>query len=264
MQNYFHADTSKYRKTAAYISTAAGIILALPALLCLMSLILGYNRVYDEGFVLYRVIIVVGIAALWLIISFLAYSAARTKTERVSRLTYLEIDLHCAILSVYSGSWTVMGYRTVSRTLYVIPLENLKVDYKKGRLKLSVKQPAEKEETAAYGKAEKIVIRKYTGDSETLGYHIRAGKPEFDNWWLDRNGYEAVESIILPPVFRSPSFIARCLKIALRRSERVRSQQKKPQGMPAKKPAYRPGKRVIRYTPARSRNYEPPTFDRKW
>lgn len=44
-------------------------------------------------------------------------------------------------------------------------------------------------------------IRCYEGDSDRLGYHIRQGKPEFDSWWLNENGFREISSLTLPQCF---------------------------------------------------------------
>ena len=44
MQDFFHADTTKYKRFARRISIALGIFLSLPAVLCFLSLILGFRQ----------------------------------------------------------------------------------------------------------------------------------------------------------------------------------------------------------------------------
>lgn len=240
MQDYFHPNTTKYLRFVRRFSVTAGIFLAMPVLLCFLSLILGYRELSSPGFRNIRIIIITGCIGFWLISSFVVFAAAVNRKSRVSRYTYLDIQKNAAVLSRYSGSWTVLSKRTYIRTLYIIPLVGTEIKYGNGRIVF------------------KGDIKKYKGDSEWLGYHIKRGELKFDNWWLDNNGCTTVNEISLPADFAKAGFIYRCLKVAQNRSTAIAAKKKKSLGMPSPS--------AVRHrTAPRKRVYtEVPTFNRKW
>ena len=238
MQNFFHANTSKHREACKKASVVLGAIFAVPVLLSFMSLILQTRLWSQTGFVAIRLCIAGGCVALWMLISFAAYAITETAARRITRSTYFEIQGSSLILSRYSGKIHSDISKT-QRRLWVIPLENMKAELKNGKITF-------------HGD-----IRYYEGDSEWLGYHIKRGKPEFDNWWLNSNGYTAVSSVRLPSCFARQGFILKCCRIAQKKQLRLAEQKK----LIAVKPS---APRIIK-RPIKRRIYtELPTFDRKW
>ena len=69
-------------------------------------------------------------------------------------------------------------------------------------------------------------IRCYEGDSDRLGYHIRQGKPEFDSWWLNENGFREISSLTLPKCFPKQKTIFRHCSLAQKRYQ-LRCEKKK-------------------------------------
>ncbi len=248
MQDFFHADTTKYKRFARRFSIALGIFLSLPVVLCFLSLMLGFRQLSEPGFVTVRLAVAAGCAALWLLLSFAVYIAAELKIRRNSRYTYLEIQPCAAVFSRYGGSWRVLGDTTLSRTLYVIPFDGTEIKYDKGAITFSGR------------------IRRYDGDSERLGYHVKHGVMKFDNWWLEENGYTELKSFSLPPLFSKPGFIFRCCKLAQNRCLRMRARKDAEKTAQARK--NRPLPPLVRRSlPAsrRKRVYtEIPTFNRNW
>ena len=103
-------------------------------------------------------------------------------------------------------------------------------------------------------------IRCYEGDSDRLGYHIRQGKPEFDSWWLNENGFREISSLTLPKCFPKQKTIFRHCSLAQKRYQ-LRCEKKK---AAETKSVSRPKTRMV-YRQARKRTFtELPTFDRKW
>lgn len=248
MQDFFHANTTKYKRFARRFSLALGIILSLPAILCFLSLILGFRQLYEPGFAAARLLIALGCAALWLVLSFAAYIAAELKIRRNSRYTYLELQPGAAVFSKYGGSWRVLGSTTLIRTLYVIPFDGTEIKYNKGSIVFEGK------------------IRRYEGDSERLGYHVKRGAMKFDNWWLDENGYTELKSFELPPIFSRTGFIFRCCKAAQNRFIRNKTRSDDKKAASAQILRSKPASRTRRLSASnRKRVYtEIPTFNRNW
>lgn len=241
MQNFFHADTSGYRIACKKASVAAGAVLALPALLCLMSLIIQTRNWRTDGFVTTRLVITAICVALWLAVTFLAFYICEKRARRISRSTYFEIQKSAVILSRYGGR-IVADTGGIQRKLWIIPYDGLRLSMKNGKLTFTGS------------------IRYYEGDTDRLGYHIRRGKPEFDNWWLNENGYAEVKSVTLPPCFPKPKTVLRYCKIAQNRY--IMQCEKK--NKEVSKPVSRPKTKMI-YRQTRRRTFtELPTFDRKW
>ena len=237
MRNFFHANTSGLRKASVIMSAVPGAVLLLPALLCFMSLYFDRSATVSVQAVLMRAGLAAACVAVWLVISFSVYVLCRRRMNGISRHTYFEIQQNAFILSRYAGRVLGGGGGPVRR-LYVISVQDLKLSMKNGRLIFEGD------------------IRQYEGGSETLGYHIKRGKPEFDEWWLNVNGYKRINRIELPACFEKQSFIFRCCKIALARSQRAAQIRKAPPGV--RRPA-------LKRRSSRGRMYtELPTFDRNW
>lgn len=188
MQNFFHADTSKARTVCEKASVAVGAVLALPALLSLMSLIIQTRMWRTEGFLAAGLAVPAICVAVWLAFTFLLFFICETRSRRIKRCTYFEIQKSAAILSRYGGKISA-DTGGIQRRLYIIPYDEMKLSVKKGRLVFTGK------------------IRCYEGDSDRLGYHIRQGKPEFDSWWLNENGFREISSLTLPLCFPITSSI---------------------------------------------------------
>ncbi len=248
MRDFFHVNTGSITKNSNKAIAGIGIVLMLPCLLCFISLFFDFRQLYDNGFTLTRLLIIAGCVVLWMVSSFIIYVFAKIKIRRQSRFTYFELQQNNAILSRYAGSVRNYGKRTIVRQLYVIPFDKVSITAKNGNIIF------------------KGAIRKYEGDSEYLGYHIKRGELKFDNWWYDNNGFTELKSLILPHNFDKQKFILRCCKAAQNRSIRIaekrqaaklalQTAEKKNAKLPKRLQYKKPVKRV--YT-------EIPTFDRKW
>ena len=228
MQNFFHADTSKARTVCEKASVAVGAVLALPALLSLMSLIIQTRMWRTEGFLAAGLAVPAICVAVWLAFTFLLFFICETRSRRIKRCTYFEIQKSAAILSRYGGKISA-DTGGIQRRLYIIPYDEMKLSVKKGRLVFTGK------------------IRCYEGDSDRLGYHIRQGKPE-------------LSSLTLPHCFPKQKTIFRHCSLAQKRYL-LRCEKKK---AAETKPVSRPKTRMV-YRQARKRTFtELPTFDRKW
>lgn len=157
----------------------------------------------------------------------------------MTRSTYFEIQKGAAVYSRYAGRiFSDIG--GTERKLWVIPYDGLKLSLKNGRLTFTGK------------------IRYYEGSSDRLNYHIRRGKPEFDNWWLNDNGFVELPTVTLPACFHKQKTICRYCRIAMQRY--IGYSEKKMQAV--SRPSVRP-KMIYRQRKRRAYN-ELPTFDRKW
>lgn len=222
-------------------SIAIGAVLALPALLSLMSLILQTRNWRTEGFVAARLAIPVVCVAAWLLLSLVIFLVCESRARHITRNTYFEIQKDAAVYSRYGGRiFSDIG--GIERKLWVIPYDGLKLSMKNGRLIFTGK------------------IRYYEGGSDRLTYRIRQGKPEFDSWWLNENGFREISSLTLPHCFPKQKTIFRHCSLAQKRYL-LRCEKKK---AAETKPVSRPKTRMV-YRQARKRTFtELPTFDRKW
>lgn len=109
---FFHADTSKARTVCEKASVAVGAVLALPALLSLMSLIIQTRMWRTEGFLAAGLAVPAICVAVWLAFTFLLFFICETRSRRIKRCTYFEIQKSAAILSRYGGKYrrTRAGY----------------------------------------------------------------------------------------------------------------------------------------------------------
>lgn len=97
MQNFFHADTSKARTVCEKASVAVGAVLALPALLSLMSLIIQTRMWRTEGFLAAGLAVPAICVAVWLAFTFLLFFICETRSRRIKRCTYFEIQKSAAM-----------------------------------------------------------------------------------------------------------------------------------------------------------------------
>ena len=221
------------------MSIAIGAVLALPALLSLMSLILQTRNWRSEGFVAVRLAIPAICVASWLLLSLMIFLVCETRARRMTRCTYFEIQKGAAVYSRYGGRiFSDIG--GTERKLWVIPYDGLKLSLKNGRLTFTGK------------------IRYYEGSSDRLTYHIRRGMLEFDNWWLNDNGFAEIPAVTLPACFHKQKTICRYCRIAMQRYIGYSEKKKQAESRPAVRP------RMIYRQRKRSTYSELPTFDRKW
>ena len=143
------------------------------------------------------------------------------------------------IFSRYAGEYSLRGEKTILRTVYVIPMKTfVSAQYDKKKHTLSLKGD----------------IREYMGDSETLGYHIKKGEPDFDRWWLNTNGFKQRNELIIPPIFGSQKNLLRAIKIAKRRFDNI----------PPPKPYKFKEPDFVRRRPKARPMPEGMTFNRNW
>ena len=92
MQNFFHADTSKARTVCEKASVAVGAVLALPALLSLMSLIIQTRKWRTEGFLAAGLAIPAICVAVWLAFTFLPFVLYMRNTVKTYKTMHLLRD----------------------------------------------------------------------------------------------------------------------------------------------------------------------------
>ena len=93
--------------------------------------------------------------AVWLAFTFLLFFICETRSRRIKRCTYFEIQKSAAILSRYGGKISA-DTGGIQRRLYIIPYDEMKLSVKKGRLVFTGK------------------IRCYEGDSDPVSYTHRS------------------------------------------------------------------------------------------
>lgn len=248
MRDFFHVNTSGITKNSNKAIAAVGILLMLPCLLCFISLFFDFRQLYDFDFTRTRLLIIVGCVLAWMITAFLIYAFAKIKIRRQSRFTYFEIQQNNAVLSRYAGSVKSYGKREFVRQLYVMPFDKITVTMKNGNVIF------------------KGDIRRYEGNSEHLGYHIKRGELKFDNWWYDNNGFKEVKTLTLPGNFDKQQFIMRCCKAAQSRNARITQarQEARLAVETANKAVTRLPKNMRYKNPVKRVYTEIPTFNRKW
>lgn len=241
MQDFFHADTKKYIHRRKYLLVFIDAPLLMLGVLGFLTMILNFRQMSDENFFSREVVIVLGTAFIALNLSWLVWEIFSHLIKTRSRYTYFDIEVKDMIFSKYSGCYRHLGHKYIQRKLYIIPVETLK--------------------EVTYNPLNKIItltgeIRCYSLDSQRSGYHIHKGKVEFDNWWLNENGFIKLTKLELPKAFARPKTLAKSIRIAQKRFEYLPA----PKKLVIKSPVVMRKKTSKRH----KANVELPTFDRNW
>jgi len=127
-----------------------------------------------------------------------------------SKYTYVEIGLKDVIVSLYAGSFTHWGRKTVLRRLVVIPLEEFE----------SVR--VSKNEQVLV-KAKSAAIRDYIANTDRLGYFFKDGDFEFREYFFRERGFNAVQQVYIPRLFTDADEIAESILAAKERFDNLPS-----------------------------------------
>lgn len=211
VRSYFHCHTSRYARRKAVWLTLVGSVCAEAAVISFIILFFGIfgseNPTPAPELLIASAAFVTGGLAVCLLA---AYSADK-KTLRHSRYTYADIQLKFAAVSRYEGEMRINGSNTIFRDLYIIPFKTFDsaVPTEDGR-KIVIR-----------GK-----IRKYSMDSDFLGYHVRGGDVEFDKMWLNAGGFEEIGEAVIPAVFGKPERLCKALAEAKERFDEIPAPRK--------------------------------------
>lgn len=244
MQEFFHADTRIYKKRCRFWLILINAPLAMVGILGILVLLMNFRLLSDESYVFSVLMLVLGVVFTGMNISWLIYEITCYFVRRQGRYTFVDIGIKEIVFSQYAGQYHHLGAKITRRRLYVIPLESVdKICYKPNKKQVSID-----------GK-----FKLYQMDSRRLGYHIKKGKVDFDNWWLMENSFAEIHNITFPKLFSRPKYLAKCILVAKKRLKYM----PKPRKFEIKNPVvYR---RPVSDRRKRYSNFaELPTYNRKW
>lgn len=202
MRSYFHCHTFRFARRKAVWLTLIGSVFAEAAVISFIILFFGMFGSENSAPSPILAFAAAGSVIIGLALClFTAFSADR-KAARHSRYTYADIQLKFAAVSLYAGDARINGYPTVYRDLYVIPFGTF----------VSAEPSGNGRNIVIRGK-----IRKYSMDSDFLGYHVRGGDCEFDRMWLNFGCFEELDEAVIPASFGRPESLCKALTEAKKR-----------------------------------------------
>ncbi|MDR0198034.1 MAG: hypothetical protein LBI36_07460 [Oscillospiraceae bacterium] len=211
MKRYFHCDTNRYRKNLRNFIEFAVPPVFLAVVLFSVCLLLSFRNFMQGGLLFPAVAAVCGV----LFAVSLAVRLLMEITERVvaarARYTYLEIGMRDIIISVYAGSFTVMGEKTVNRRLVIVPLSELR------SVEIAGKRARKRGRGRVLVKAKNAAIREYVGNSRRLGYYFADGTLKFDEWLYEENGFRKRSVAVIPADFGGALALTRAVNLAKKR-----------------------------------------------
>ena len=206
MRTYYHCATGRIKRLTAALIAFTAILSSEIAAIAFFVLFFNLFGSPSEALVK-QMLMTAGTAVLsGLALSFFIAAAGKTRIERCSRYTFMDIQLKAAVISRYSSAWTAGGRRLIYRELYYIPFRDFvsALPSKSGR-KMVIR-----------GK-----VRYFSMSSGNLGYHVKDGDIEFDRWWLNSGGWEEREETVLPALFGPPARICEALTKAKKRFDEL-------------------------------------------
>lgn len=120
-----------------------------------------------------------------------------------SKYSFIDIFYEGVIVSVFRYKYRQYNKKFIHRDLYFIKHSDIVKIKGKNTLKIEGK------------------IRKYSENSDRLGYHIKRGELSFDNWWLNENGFKIIGSLTIPEVFGNTAKARKYLKLAGLRRRKI-------------------------------------------
>ena len=206
MPSFFHCRTEKYQ----YRSRAAILcIAAFCTEIALISFFVMFFNIFgapDRDILLQMLFLAGGSVFSGLSLCLIIYESTRTIIRRKSRYTYLDIQLKAIVFSRYSKAFRVLGNKKIYRELYIIPLKELN-------------------SVSVQGDGKKILIkgkmRRYSLDSDNLGYHVKNGDIEMDRWWLNSGGFTETDSLVIDESFGKSEKVVSVLNAAKKRFDEL-------------------------------------------
>lgn len=204
MRSYFHCSTARYSRHASIVIVLVGSACAETAVISFVVMFFGIfgtlgGASWDASA---EMLTVAGFSVLTgLAVCFISAFSAKRKTVMNSRYTFLDIQQKSFVISIYDKEFSYAGGKEVYRMLYRVPFsEFVSAEPSRNGKKLIIK-----------GK-----IYLYGLPSDSLGYHVRGGDIEFDRWWLNSGGYEALTEAQVPSRFGDAARICKVLTDAKR------------------------------------------------
>jgi len=196
---YFHADSNMYKRKAGTIIwyTAPPVFLA--AVISGVCIWISYENLARSGLLIRAVITVCAVLFVFSVFARVLSELAETAARNDARYTYAEIGLYDVIISVYAGSYTMYGEKTVLRRLFVIPLSGLESVGADKKHKITVKG----------GK-----IREYAGNTRRLGYYFKNGVLKFKEPYYEENGFALITEAVIPARFGNPEKLIKRINAA--------------------------------------------------
>ncbi len=245
MRNFFHCDTSIYKKRLKTVLSALLAPLIAACVFCAATIIFNLRADGDKGFAQLMVWIAVGCVAAGMMFCFAGAYIADRKARLHARYTYFDILPKGMIYSRYAGQHHLYGERTVYRRLYYIPFAEFTDTARDPK-------QAPQELTVIGG------IYEYFLPSDRLGYHIdEDGGLVFDNAELSQRHFTKREKLVISHDFGSTKQLQRSIQHYF---EQFRN-------TPEKKPfniADYVGVKAKRRLKTSNAMLEAPSFDRKW
>lgn len=245
MRDFFHCDTTIYKKRLKTVLVALLAPLIAVCVFCAAIIIFNMRPDGDKGFAVLMVWIAVGCVAAGMIFCFGGAYIADRKRRYHARYTYFDILPKGMVYSRYAGQFHLYGERTVYRRLYYIPFSCVTAVLRDGK-----RSPTELTLTGT--------IQEYFLPSDHLGYHINEeGELQFDNPELMERHFEQRGRLLITRDFGSTKQLERSVKYYL---EQFRNAPQKKQFNIADHVALK-SKRPLRTS---NPMLDAPSFDRKW
>ncbi len=245
MRDFFHCDTTIYKKRLKTVLSALLAPLIAVCVFCAANIIFNMRPDGDKGFAQLMIWIAVGCVAAGMIFCFAGSYIADRKCRLHARYTYFDILPKGMIYSRYAGQSHLYGERTVYRHLYYIPFSSLTEvlrDPKRSPFELTICG----------------VAQQYFQPSDCLGYHIdEDGELQFDNPELMERHFEFRGKLVISHDFGRTKQLQRSIEHYL---EQYKNAPQKKQFNIADHIAVKSKK------PLRTSNpmLDAPSFDRKW
>lgn len=171
----------------------------LGAVICGVSVWLSYGNLVHSGLLAPVIAVIVSILFAFALMARILLEITETAVENNARNTYVEISLDEVIVSLYGGSYTMYGEKTVIRRLYIIPLG--------GFLSASVIKNGK-----ILVKAESL--REYAGNSKRLGYFFVNGSFMFTEIFYEMRGFTERSEAVIPAKFGDSERVVREINAA--------------------------------------------------
>ena len=204
MRTFFHCSTKKYEKRAAVVLTLSITPLVQCCIIVILTLMFNFRRLDQVTLLVPLLITCCSCILLGMIIAWVTLELKTRAVKRNARYTYLDIQLKAFVFSRYDGEFSFDGERVINRRLYTVDFEDF--------------ESARTEENALVIRGK---IHYYKGMSHRMGYHIKDGKIDFDNWWYNLTGWEEITELRIENVFEKPALIAESLAAAKKRFDEI-------------------------------------------
>jgi len=196
---YFHCDTNMYRRKAATLFGFIAPPIFLAAVIAGVCLWVCCGNLAHAGFLAPVLTAVTALLFAAAVFARVLLEITERKTADNARYTYVEIGLKDVIISVYAGSYTMYGERTVIRRLYVMPFKGFR--------------------SAVPGEDGRVIvkadtIRSYAGNSKRLGYRFVNGEFRFSEPYYELAGFSEIKELAIPNLFGAAKRLVREINAA--------------------------------------------------